>query len=271
MDSSEARILLLVGHALYEPWKSILYKGQLETWAKGQEFQIKHCHALTVSPLLRKIDSWFWNLKWNESFGKIAIIIEMFIKDPLKIFQGNLKESNLVNSNHESLVLRMPDLDFLMNFKSFAIITGTLKFDYDFVVITTTSSYLNLELLKKEISRLPKKNVVAGRILEQNGVKFASGSFRVFSRDVVEKMLIDKKHYSKWRADDLAYGFLLNRKDPHIKYLSLPSIDADTVDKINSLSQVDLESVVHFRLKSGTHEKRNDIELMHLLHRRLES
>jgi hypothetical protein len=130
---------------------------------------------------------------------------------------------------------------------------------------------LNLELLKKEISRLPKKNVVAGRILEQNGVKFASGSFRVFSRDVVEKMLIDKKHYSKWRADDLAYGFLLNRKDSHIKYLSLPSIDADTVDKINSLSQVDLESVVHFRLKSGTHEKRNDIELMHLLHRRLES
>jgi len=270
MDSSDTRILLLVGHALYEPWKSILFKGQLQTWANDQEFQIKHCHAIPVSPILRKIDSWFWNLKWDKTFGKTAIAIEIVIKASFRIFQGDLKKAKLANSNFETLVLRMPDLDFLMNYKSFAILTGTLKLDYDFVVLTTSSSYINLKLLKKEVSKLPRHSLVAGRILEQNGIKFASGSFRVFSRDIVETILSKKRAYSKWRPDDLAYGFLLNGVNPEINYLSLPSIDIDSVDKINSLSDTDLKSMIHFRLKSGTQKNRNDIELMHLLHKRLE-
>ena len=270
MDSSETKILVLVGHALYEPWKTILVNGQLETWANQEELQIKHCHALSVSPHLRKIDAWLWDLKWNQTFGKIVIGFEMIIKAPLRIFEGRLKETKLLNSNHDALVLRIPDLDFLMNYKSFAILTGSLKFDYDFVVLTTSSSYINLNLLNKEVSKLPKKNLIAGRIMEQNEIKFASGSFKVFSRDVVETILSRRHAYSKWRPDDLAYGFLLKEEESGINYISLPSVDLDSVDKINSLSENQLNSTIHFRLKSGTHKSRNDVELMRLIHRRLE-
>ncbi len=271
MDSSNIKILILVGHALYEPWESILYKGQLQTWAKREELNIKHCHAIPVSPLIRKIDSWFWNLKWNKTFGKIAIIIEMILKAPLRVFQGNLHETKLIKSNHEALVLKIPDLDFLMNYKSFAFLTGTLKYQYDFVVVTTSSSYLNVTLLEKELSKITPRNLVAGRIIEQNGIKFASGSFKIFSRDVVQSILTRKKYYSKWRPDDLAYGYLLKDIQPDLKYLSLSSIDTDTADKINSLNKEELNSMIHFRLKSGTQGKRNDIELMRLLHQKLES
>jgi hypothetical protein len=269
MRTSDAKVLLLVGHALYEPWRSILLNGQLETWARDEELQIRHCHAMPVSNFLRKIDSKFWNLKWDKRFGKIAIVIEVLTKSPFGMFVGNLKETKLYGTSHNALLLKIPDLDFLMNYKSFAVITGILKFDFDFVVLTTSSSYLNLDLLNKEISKLPKKNTVAGRILEQNGIKFASGSFKVFSRDVVESIQEHKKMYSKWRPDDLAYGFQLKKIRPGINYIQLRSIDADSESMIESLTDSDLHSIVHYRLKSGTQAKRNDVALMQLLHKRL--
>jgi len=269
MGTSDAKVLLLVGHALYEPWTSILRDGQLETWASDDQLQIMHCHAKPVSRLLRKIDSKFWNLKWNKRFGKIAIAIEILIKAPFGLFVGNLKETKLFDTSHNALLLNIPDLDFLMNYKSFAVTTGILKFDFDFVVITTSSSYLSLNLLSKEISKLPRKNTVAGRILEQNGIQFASGSFKVFSRDIVESIRENKKLYSKWRADDLAYGFQLKKINPSVNYIKLRSIDADSESIIESLTDLDINSIVHYRLKSGTQKKRNDVFLMNLLHKRL--
>ena len=84
----------------------------------------------------------------------------------------------------------------LMNFKSFGVITGTLVFDYDYLVSTTTSSYLDIGNLKSEISKLPRRKVISGRVITQDSLKFASGSFRIFSRDVVEEFVVHRKSFS---------------------------------------------------------------------------
>ena len=58
-EKKEPKILIIVGHALYEPWKSILYKGQLKTWAVNQDVTIYHTYANPVWKYPRKLDAFF--------------------------------------------------------------------------------------------------------------------------------------------------------------------------------------------------------------------
>jgi hypothetical protein len=254
---------------LYEPWRSILYEGQLKTWAINQDITIYHTYASPVPKYFRKIDAFMWKLKWAPGFGKYFTAIELVAKFPFSVRRGSLIHEFLPGTQEKSLRIRMPDLDMLMNFKSFGVITGTLEFDYDYLVSTTTSSYLNIENLKREISELPRAGVVSGRIVEQDSVSFASGSFRVFSRDVVESFLVHRKLFSTWRPEDQAFGFLTKDTVRDVEYVSMVSLDVDSLVSLNNLTDTDLSDVVHFRLKSGSLQNRGDIKLMLKLHEKL--
>jgi hypothetical protein len=272
MDTSKSikpKILVIVGHALYEPWTSILYQGQLRTWVVNQNVLIYHTHANPISNHIRQIDAFFWKMKWHSRFGKYFTFIELVLKFPFRAKKGSLSETYLPETHEKSLTLDMPDLDMVMNFKSFGIITGTLAFDYDYLVSTTTSSYLNIIELEKKILMLPRSKVVSGRIIEQDSVTFASGSFRVFSRDVVEGFLKHRKRFSTWRPEDQAFGFLIKDSGMDVEYVNMDSIDISSLASLNNLSKEDLSRVVHFRLKSGTLESRNDVEIMLKLHKML--
>ena len=269
LGMSDPKILVIVCHALYEPWKSILYQGQLKTWAESSQNPISHTHAIPIYRFIRVLDSFLWRLKWNKRFGKFLTVIEIVLKSPFRARKGNLVQGNLPNTKHLALKLRMPDLDMLMNFKTFAVITGTLQFDYDFLVVTTTSSYLNLVELKKKIIELPCNKVVAGRILNQGNIQFASGSFRIFSRDVVENYLVHRKQFSNWRPEDQAFGYLAHKVGMNLSYINISSIDIDSLDSLKKMTNTDLLDVVHFRLKSGTLNNRSDISIMLELHQRL--
>lgn len=266
---AQTKILVIVGHALYEPWKTILYEGQLETWAKSPSLDVRHVYATPVNSIIRNLDAFFWKIKWESKFGRILNGVEALIKSPFRIFQGELQEVQLPNATHAALYLKLPDLDFLMNFKSFAVITGTLKFDYDFLVVTTSSSYLNLNNLKEAVEDLPKTRTVAGRILRQGHKQFASGAFRVFSRDVVENFLMNRKFYSKWRPEDLAYGYLESLTGMQLQFIDIESLDIDSIETLEKKSEYELSRTVHFRLKSGTHKSRNDVLIMKALHERI--
>lgn len=269
MAVQDPKILIVVGHALYQPWLEILHEGQLKTWASNPSTNIKHSFAAPVPSFVRKIDSYIWKLKWLNPLGKYFSVLEIFLKKPFKVRQGVLLEGLLPGTNFSSLALAMPDLDNLMNFKSFSIITGTLKYDYDFLVLTTTSSYLNIDNLKNVLLRTPRRNLVGGRILRQGQIDFASGSFRVFSRDVVEAFLLNKEKYSKWRPEDLAFGYLAQQSGMNPFLVNIESIDIESLEALHEIPKVQLNKVVHFRLKSGTFEKREDVGIMLELHSRL--
>ena len=269
VESMEPRVLVLVGHALYEPWTSILYEGQLKTWASTLSNPVVHTFANPVKKPIKKVDSLLWKIKWHNTLGKIATGVEVILKLPFSVFQGKLIELKLPYSNERALRVDMPDLDLLMNFKSFALITGSLTYDYDFLVCTTTSSYLNLDNLKKAVEKLPRKRLIAGRILEQGSLKFASGSFRVFSRDVVVEFLNQRSKFSTWRPEDQAFGFLVNESEIDVQYVELSSIDVPSLQMLEEIPTGSLSETIHFRLKSGTLKKRDDISIMHALHQRL--
>lgn len=269
--STEPKILVLVGHALYEPWSSILYEGQLKTWATTSSNPIVHTFANPVKKPLKILDSLLWKLKWNTTTGKIATGLEVILKFPFSVFQGKLIEQKLPGSDERAFRLDIPDLDLLMNFKSYALITGSLAYDFDFLVCTTTSSYLNLDNLNNAIKKLPRNGLIAGRILEQGSSKFASGSFRVFSRDVVVEFLNQRSKFSTWRPEDQAFGFLVIESGMDVQFVKLSSIDVPSLDLLEEIPNDLLSETIHFRLKSGTLGKRDDISIMHALHHRLSS
>ena len=270
-NSAEPRVLILVGHALYEPWSSILYEGQLKTWATTLSNPVVHTFANPVKKPLKILDSLLWKLKWNTTIGKIATGVEVILKFPFSVSQGKLIEQKLPGSDERAFRLDIPDLDLLMNFKSYALITGSLAYDYDFLVCTTTSSYLNLGNLKIAIKKLPRNGLIAGRILEQGASKFASGSFRVFSRDVVIEFLNQRSKFSTWRPEDQAFGFLVKESGMDVQFVELSSIDVPSLDSLEEIPNDLLSETIHFRLKSGTLGKRDDISIMHALHHRLNS
>lgn len=269
MDEKNPKILIVVGHALYKPWTEILYEGQLKTWASNPSAVVKHSFAVPVPAIIRKADSYLWKLKWRKSSGKYFSVLEIIFKKPLRVKQGALHEGLLPGTNIPTLELRMLDLDTMMNFKSFSIITGCLKYDFDFLVLTTTSSYLNIPNLQKVISQLPRKKLIGGRIIRQGEVDFASGSFRVFSRDVIEEFLVHKKNFSKWRPEDLAFGYLAQHIGLNPVHISIASMDIDSLDALSKVPSSQLGEIVHFRLKSGTFENRQDVEIMRQLHSEL--
>lgn len=269
VEQSEPKILVIVGHALYEPWKSILYEGQLKTWAENPILDVRHAHAIPMNSPLRWLDKKITKLKWSPRIGKLTTLLEILLKFFVPIFKGNLHAGLLDGTKSKSLLVKIPDLDFFMNHKSFAIITGSLDIEFDYLVSVTSSSYLNLSNLSRELAKLPREKIVSGRILNQNAITFASGSFKVFSRDTVKEIAKKRKLYSKWRPEDLAYGYLLSGNEFGLQFINLPSKDIESIDQLNSMSENELNSIVHFRLKSGTFTKRNDVAIMHALHKRM--
>lgn len=271
MENSHPKVLVMVGHALYEPWSSILYEGQLKTWASTSNSPVVHTFATPVWHFVKKIDSLVWSLKWHHGLGKLVTGVEAILKSPFSASRGRLIDQELPHAHERAFKIKMPDLDLLMNFKSFGLITGSLDYEYDYLVCTTTSSYLNLNNLIEELKEQPRHGFIGGRILEQGSINFASGSFRIFSRDVVEGFLNNRRKFSTWRPEDQAFGFLANDSKLQVRYVQLKSVDVSSLDILSEISEESLSGIIHFRLKSGTLEERNDVSIMLDLHRRLNS
>ena len=258
--------LIILGHALYEPWLSILINGQLKTWASTTNPLILHAYATPVNRVLHWLDQKYWALKWNKHVGRIVLILEIVV---LKFFNRRPTSTKQVVSNYgfNALEVGMLDLNTQMNRKSLAVIKYASKLKVDFIVFTTSSSYINLNNLEKCLMSLPRENLAAGRLLEQSGEIFPSGSFRIFSPDLLIAALGNLKLYKYWLPEDLALGKLLKHESP--SFVQIASIDIDSWGGIENLTQEDLDRVVHYRLKSGTILERNDIALMLDLHKKI--
>jgi hypothetical protein len=205
-------------------------------------------------------------MKWNKHLGRVMLILEIAI---LQFVNRRQASTKLVISKYgfNALEVEMLDLNTQMNRKSLAVIKYASKLKIDFIVFTTSSSYINLNNLEKCLMTLPRENLAAGRILEQSGEIFPSGSFRIFTPDLLLAAFSNLKFYKYWLPEDLALGKLLKPESPN--FVQVPSIDIDSWSSIENLTQKELDQVVHYRLKSGTFLQRNDTALMFDLHKRI--
>ena len=263
--------LIVAGHADCEPWKSILRNGQMETWMSSiNEFpntELLNSFGKPVGRIINRFDRYLWNLRWNKYTGKLFLAFDFLLQRSLNSWIPDSKIEFNTEIKTNTLRLDMPDLDHLLARKTFAIFKYFVSTDHSFLVLTTTSSYLSIENLEIALAKVDTIRFVGGRVVQQEGGNFPSGTFRILSRKVIEELIENVDEMEFWLPEDLAIGRLLKKLGYELT--PLQSIDLDTHESIANLDSKEAAEVIHFRLKSGPINSRNDVHLMKSLENKL--
>lgn len=265
------KILILVVHGPYEPWLEIMREGQLRTWAiDTNKTKVVHVSGKPVGTTTHKLGEYLYSLKWSENkyLGKSALLADFAMKKLIKNWLPKVKEDNpsLSPAEHTWLV-EMPDLALLMGTKMLASLSHSLNYDYDYLVTTITSAYINIPRLEKALDAKPRELFTGGRITEVSGNKFQQGSFRVYSKDVIRWVISNRKNYPHWLPEDVAMGKLISSGG--FSLIKIPDSTAYSIEELESLSKSELETSVHFRCKGSrveNQESRNDVAIQKQLH-----
>ncbi len=145
------------------------------------------------------------------------------------------------------------------------------NFDFDFIFRTNLSSYVNLNRLYKYCKTLPQENIYQGHIGVHQGIKFASGSGILLSKDVVK---IITSMYPKIKSfglnDDPYIGKILSSQN--ISLNSLPRFNYLHNSNINSIKKYHNEDLIknfHYRCKTFDpfdSTRKTDCERIKLIH-----
>ncbi len=258
---------IFITHALIPPWKEILEQGQMATWAPRNNQRIRHIYARPAGPILKSLDEFYWKLRWSRLPGKAIIVFEVLRSRILLLLRPKIISPQNAYTKQDVLI-NIPDLYFNSNVKSIAIHRLAAASTKNFVVLTTTSSYINEKILQKELERLPREKVIGGRVVKSKEKTFTSGSFRFYTPDVLFETMANLKGYRSWLAEDLAMGHFMNEKG--FIFTNLKSLDIGSITELEKLTDDTLKETIHFRVKSGSLLKRNDVAIMMALHKKLQ-
>ena len=267
----KTKILITAIHGPYEPWLQILSEGQLRTWMSPKSgINIVNVFGKKINTKYQALDQRIYYLRWskNKAIAYTSLLLEAVSKI---IFRANRYRPNVVIETDQKYgnvwAIQMPDLLVLQGVKNMAVFRESLKHDFDYLVTTITSTYLNLQLLDDYLTSKPKVSFVGGRIEKSGSMLYPQGSFRVYSRDVVEYIVNNSKKYKHWKIEDIAMGKLVNKG--YCCFENIPHLTLDSTASLANLTSQDYESVISYRCKSMNGKERMDAPIMHLLHRKI--
>ena len=255
---------IFIQHAQYEPYLSIAANGPLKTWLSNPPENVFYFFARTQSRFIWKLDLAFHNTKWKSRYGRIAMFVEAFIHIFLRKFRPGNSLTFLPGTQIKAIQINMPDINLLYAHKTISFLEASLSYNWKYLVSVTSTSYVNLDALENCLVDLPNEKCVAGKIIYQGENVFPSGTFRVFSRDVVENLIRNRKKYRLYLPEDLALGRLIIEMG--ITPIELASLNVPDLSTLRKYSKNDLSKIPHFRCKSGTYENRNDVVIINELH-----
>lgn len=264
-------VLCAISHGLYKPWVEILLKGQVPTWLSAPKingFEVVHFHGQAGGLLVQKYDRLHEKLRWKNRWTALPLrILDDLLGLPFRLFIPSSNKSSNLSLSNLAIEIDLVDVYATMKWKDLAIFSYFIReTDFDFLFMTTTSSYIRPRKLLEILKGMPKFGLYAGARAYE-GADFAAGHNRIFSRDVVEKIIEARGALSCSVVEDLAVGNLC--KSLGIPFVQISKIDIDSIEMLNSLSDQEIKAEFHFRLKSGSIEKRQDVEIMRQLHERV--
>lgn len=270
-STTSPSIFCAITHGLYEPWIDILYNGQVPTWLSNKrisEFSMNHFHGIPGGSLIMGIDRLHEKIRWQNRWVATPLrIVDGIVGLPLRSYIPNCEISKRLLLDDPVIQINFIDMYATMKWKDISTLEYFLtNSDADFLFMTTTSSYVRPAKLLELVSNLPKRGVYAGAI-EYSGAKFAAGNNRLFSRDVASAIVSARDKLACGTIEDLAIGNLCSILGFNL--VQLPKINISSMEELENLSDRDIESNFHFRLKSGTLKERNDVLIMKRLHERV--
>lgn len=269
--ASSPRILVVVSHGYYSPWIDIALRGQNETWLDGEipsEIDVLHYHGSPMGKFGLLLDRVHEKVRWSNRFGYALLkIFDSVVTFPFLAIIPSTSTSKLLFLKHKTIHVNWPDSYLTFRWKARGMFRYILdNYDFDFLFMTTSSSYIRLEELSRVLS---EQNPVRffGGASAYSGAKFAAGSNRVLSRDLVQSLLRNPFDYLPFPIEDLSMSNSILRKGIDLK--RLPHLDINSLDNLERVTDSELTNHYHFRLKSGSLDNRNDVEIMKALHKRL--
>lgn len=265
------KILVIGIHGPYEPWLTILRDGQVKTWMSTKTpIRIINVFGKRIGSKAQKTDQRIYFLRWSprKSIAYSSLAIEALVKKMLtitkykpQVFTRNDKDL------HEIWNVAAPDYLILQGVKNMAVFRESLKYEYDFLVTTITSTYLNLNLLEEVLDEIEPVNFAGGRIENSGSLSYQQGSFRIYSRDVVSNLVQNSNKYRHWNIEDIAMGKLVSRMG--YKLTEVKNLTIGTLNDVDLLEEEALKTTISYRCKSIENGKRNDATIMEALHGRL--
>lgn len=265
------RILILVIHGPYEPWLSILHKGQKLTWMRiKSKSKVVNVFGLPLRNRIVSFDQQIYFLRWSKKkiVAYSALAIEMLIK---KIVRLDRYRPKIVVAQDVELgevwQIQMPDSLLLQGVKNMSTFRESIKYNYDFLVTTITSSFLNVPLLEIYLSGVKPEKFVGGRIEKSGDMTYQQGSFRVYSRDVVENLVKHSENYKHWKIEDIAMGDLTSTL--YSEFTDIPNATIRSVADLAYIRKEDLLKTISYRCKSMENGFRNDAIIMKSLQEKI--
>lgn len=271
LGENTVKILICAIHGPYEPWLTILREGQIKTWmSQDSTIKIVNVFGKAIPNQLLGLDQSIYFKRWskNRFVAYLSLGIEAGFKTLLPIQKIKTTVIKSVSPGEPDVwTVQMPDTLLLQGIKNLAAFRASLDEDYDYLVTTITSSYINLSKLGEQLIDAERKQFVGGRIEESGDMQYQSGSFRVFSRDVVEYIVKNSNNYKHWLIEDIAMGRLVNLK--YTKFTKIDNLTLNSMESVRALTKSDLSKIVSYRCKSIVGNARTDDQIMQTLNERL--
>ncbi len=262
------KILCAISHGIYEPWISILKNGQSATWLAEdfpENFRVLHFHASPVRGFWVVLDRFHEYLRWRSIWtARMLRILDNLFSIPFMNYIPKIVSSKLLDEKAPALHVLFPDTYVTYRWKFLSLLKYFVEqTEDDYLFVTTTASYVQPKMLLKHVENVPKKGVYAGAEPYPQA-NFISGSNRILSRDIAIQILANRTKWKTGTIEDVALADLVkslgNRLD------TFPILNISSLDELNRISDFQLLNSYHFRLKSGTLNNRNDVEIMTQLH-----
>jgi hypothetical protein len=175
---------------------------------------------------------------------------------------GNCLENKIID-NEIHLVVKE---DLYNTSKKFIESLKMIKdFDFDYIVRTNSSSYIDKFKIKEFLKNKPNEKFISGIIGRHESVNFVSGACFFMSKDIVNFILENEKDIDLNIIDDLSLGYFFQKHNIQITNKDVTRFWADK-EHIIKTHKISME-YFHYRIFTGSNTERyNDIEIMKLIH-----
>lgn len=272
MHSPTRTILCAVSHAQQDPWFDIWVHGQCVTWQDVEdkpEFKIINFFGRKASKVTKTLDVIHERIRWsNRYFAKVLKLFDALVLLPFLFAAPKFKRDPGLSNNHDSFVVDFPDTFVTYRWKMLSLIQYYLEeTDFDFLYVTSTSSYIRPSVLLEQCKKYPTSGVYLGP-LPYEGAQFVSGSSRLISRDVAQIIWDNRFRFKISIIEDQAMAELLSKYNIYPTHLPLFNIDSR--DMAGQINETNSNGIYHFRLKTILNGKRDDVMVMRNLHQQFQ-
>jgi hypothetical protein len=249
-----------------EPFQRLYEDGLKKTWLANIESPSIYIRLLGGGQdNFRKLTgalNFYERLRWK-SIGRFSQGVGRIAFKPFSYFKPKVE---LIGHDFKVLI---PECLSTLGFKHLAAMEYALKNDFDFLIMTNSSSYLHVNILEEYLSALDSNHdFYGGKTLNIQNQIGASGSFYVLSRVTMQKIIVNRSSWIHALLDDIALMKMCSKLG--ISFSAISSIDLKDVISIESINRESLNS--YFHIKCGPALKcdyRIDDELMEKIHHKL--